>query len=68
MTALKDIKQKIRGVSTTQQITRAMKMMSTARLGRAMEQINLTHSYIAKLEQIVQSLQGQLPAKYRHPC
>ncbi|MFZ5952845.1 MAG: ATP synthase F1 subunit gamma [Candidatus Rifleibacteriota bacterium] len=68
MTALKDIKQKIRGVSTTQQITRAMKMMSTARLGRAMEQINLTHSYIAKLEQIVQSLQGQLPAKYKHPC
>ncbi len=67
MTALKDIKQKIRGVSTTQQITRAMKMMSTARLGRAMEQINLTHSYIAKLEQIVQSLQGQLPANYRHP-
>lgn len=68
MTALKDIKQKIRGVSTTQQITRAMKMMSTARLGRAMEQINLTGAYIAKLEQIVYSLKEQMPGKYKHPC
>ena len=68
MTALKDIKQKIRGVSTTQQITRAMKMMSTARLGRAMEQINLTRAYIAKLEEIVISLKEHLPKKYRHPC
>ncbi len=67
MTALKDIKQKIRGVSTTQQITRAMKMMSTARLGRAMEQIHLTRSYIAKLEQIVYSLRDQMPPNYRHP-
>jgi F-type H+-transporting ATPase subunit gamma len=45
-----------------------MKMMSTARLGRAMEQINLTHSYIAKLEQIVRNIHSQLPEKYKHPC
>lgn len=68
MASLKDIKQKIRGVTTTQQITRAMKMMSTARLGRAIELINQTHSYIDKLEQIVRSLQDQLPPKYQHPC
>lgn len=68
MTALKDIKQKIKGVSTTQQITSAMKMMSTARLGRAMEQINLTHSYISKLEQIVYSIHEQLPENYQHSC
>ncbi|GAB4270531.1 MAG: F0F1 ATP synthase subunit gamma [Candidatus Rifleibacteriota bacterium] len=67
MASLKDIKQKIKGVSTTQQITRAMKMMSTARLGRAIEQINLTHSYISKLEQIVRSLNEQLPENYQHP-
>lgn len=68
MPGLKDIKQKIKGVSTTQQITRAMKMMSTARLGRAMEQIDLTHAYISRLEQIVYSIRSQLPEKYFHPC
>ncbi|MGM0599867.1 MAG: ATP synthase F1 subunit gamma [Candidatus Rifleibacteriota bacterium] len=68
MPGLKDIKQKIKGVATTQQITRAMKMMSTARLGRAMEQIDLTHAYISRLEQIVYSIRSQLPEKYHHPC
>jgi F-type H+-transporting ATPase subunit gamma len=45
-----------------------MKMMSTARLGRAMEQIELTHAYISRLEQIVYSIRNQLPEKYCHPC
>ena len=67
MASLKDIKQKIRGVTTTQQITRAMKMMSTARLGRAIEAINLTKAYISRLEHIVQSVKRELP-DFKHPC
>lgn len=66
MAGLRDIRQKIKGVSTTQQITSAMKMMSTARLGKAMEAINLTQAYIAKMEQMVQNLKREL-AGYQHP-
>jgi len=67
MAGLRDIRQKIKGVSTTQQITGAMKMMSTARLGKAVEAINLTQTYIAKLEQMVQNVKRELP-DYYHPC
>jgi F-type H+-transporting ATPase subunit gamma len=45
-----------------------MKQMSTARLGRAMEQKTLTSAYIYKLEQIVQHIRKQLPETYYHPC
>lgn len=67
MASLRDIRQKISGVSTTQQITSAMKMMSTARLGRAIEAINLTHAYITKFEHMVQDLKRELP-NFKHPC
>lgn len=67
MASLRDIRQKITGIATTQQITSAMKMMSTARLGRAMEAINLTHAYISKFEQMVQNIKRELP-DFKHPC
>lgn len=67
MASLRDIRQKIKGVATTQQITGAMKMMSTARLGRAMEAINLTKAYVAKIEQMVQNIKLELP-DFEHPC
>jgi F-type H+-transporting ATPase subunit gamma len=68
MTALKDIKKKMRGISSTEKITSAMKKMSTARLGRAIEQKTLTSAYIFKLEQIVHNLRSHLPSNYCHPC
>lgn len=67
MASLRDIRQKIKGVATTQQITGAMKMMSTARLGRAMEAINLTRAYISRIEQMVQNVKHELP-DFEHPC
>ncbi len=67
MASLRDIRQKIRGVATTQQITGAMKMMSTARLGRAMEALNLTRDYIARLDGMVQNIRRELP-DFCHPC
>jgi F-type H+-transporting ATPase subunit gamma len=65
---LKEIKQKMKGISTTQQITGAMKLMSTAKLGRLMEKIELSKSYVSKLEQIVHSIANELPANFSHPC
>ncbi len=67
MASLRDIRQKIKGIATTQQITGAMKMMSTARLGRAVEAINLTKAYIARIEQMVQNVKRELP-DFHHPC
>lgn len=67
MASLRDIRSKIKGVATTQQITSAMKMMSTARLGRAIEAINLTRSYITHIEQIVQNIKRELPG-FQHSC
>ncbi|NCB38259.1 MAG: ATP synthase F1 subunit gamma [Erysipelotrichia bacterium] len=67
MASLRDIRQKVKGVATTQQITGAMKMMSTARLGKAMEAINLTQAYISKLTQMVQNIKRALP-DYQHHC
>lgn len=67
MASLRDVRQKIKGVATTQQITGAMKMMSTARLSRAMEVINLTRAYVSRLEQMVQNVKRLLP-DYDHPC
>ncbi len=57
MAGIRDIKKKIAGVKNTQQITRAMKMVSTARLRRAMERLKAARLYLEKLEQIVADLQ-----------
>lgn len=67
MASLRDVRQKIKGVATTQQITGAMKMMSTARLSKAMEVINLTRAYVSRLEKMVQNIKLELP-NYEHPC
>ncbi len=67
MPTLKDIKQKIGGVKSTQQITRAMKLMSTAKLRRAMERLNATHFYLDRLEQIVADLLPAVGSTFVHP-
>ena len=56
----RDIKKKISGVKNTQQITRAMKMVSTAKLRKAMERLNSTKFYLNKLEDMVIDLQAVL--------
>lgn len=63
MSNLKDIKRKMVGVGKTHQITGAMKMMATARLGKAMKMLQVSRSYIAKLEQIVRRIQSEVEAK-----
>ena len=56
----RDIRKKISGVKNTQQITRAMKMVSTAKLRKAMERLNSTKFYLTKLEDLMSDLQGVL--------
>jgi F-type H+-transporting ATPase subunit gamma len=56
MPALIDIRRRIRSVKNTQQITRAMKMISAARLRRAQEAMFAARPYARKMLEVLNSL------------
>lgn len=53
MATLRDIKRRIKGVSNTQQITKAMKMVAAAKLRRAQENIINARPYSKKLNELL---------------
>jgi F-type H+-transporting ATPase subunit gamma len=56
MPALIDIRRRIRSVKNTQQITKAMKMVSAAKLRRAQESIFAARPYARKMTDVLSSL------------
>jgi F-type H+-transporting ATPase subunit gamma len=56
MPSLKDIKKRIASVKSTRQITKAMKMVSAAKLRRAQEAVTAARPYAAKMQQVLSSL------------
>lgn len=56
MATLRDIKRRIVGVKSTQQITKAMKMVAAARLRRAQENIINARPYSRKIAEVLQNL------------
>src|SRR5512138_3091319 len=56
MANLRAIRKRIGSVKSTQQITKAMKMVSAAKLRRAQEAITAARPYAAKLRDVVQAL------------
>lgn len=56
MASLRDIRNRISSVQNTQQVTRAMKMVSAAKLRRAQEAIFQTRPYSFKLGEIISHL------------
>jgi F-type H+-transporting ATPase subunit gamma len=56
MPALLDIRRRIRSVKNTQQITKAMKMMSAAKLRRAQEAMFAARPYARKMMEVLNSL------------
>jgi F-type H+-transporting ATPase subunit gamma len=56
MATLRDIKRRIVGVKNTQQITRAMKMVATARLRRAQDNIINARPYSRKISDVLSNL------------
>ena len=56
MANLKQIKRRIASVSSTQQITKAMKMVAAAKLRRAQETILLARPYALRLQEVMGSL------------
>jgi F-type H+-transporting ATPase subunit gamma len=56
MATIKDIRRRIRSVSSTQQITRAMEMVAAAKLRRAQDRIISARPYAAKMTEVLASL------------
>ncbi len=60
MASLKEVRIRITSVSSTQQITKAMKMVSAAKLRRAQDAIIKMRPYASKLKEILENLSGSL--------
>ncbi|MFN0116790.1 MAG: ATP synthase F1 subunit gamma [Elusimicrobiota bacterium] len=56
MASLRELRRKVKSVKSTQQITKAMKLVAAARLNRAQEKIIAARPFAAKLEQLLQEL------------
>ncbi|MEM6523070.1 MAG: ATP synthase F1 subunit gamma [Bacteroidota bacterium] len=56
MPSLKEVKNRIQSVTSTQQITKAMKMVAAAKLRRAQENITQMRPYAQKLGSLLQNL------------
>ena len=56
MPSLKDLRNRIRSVRSTQKITAAMKMVAASRLRRAQEQAEAARPYAQRMEQVLASL------------
>jgi len=66
MANLRDIRDRISSVKSTQQITKAMKMVAAARLRKAQERIMSTRPFVTGLERVIAKLttSGETSNKY----
>jgi F-type H+-transporting ATPase subunit gamma len=61
MASLLDMRRRIRSVKNTQQITKAMKMMSAARLRRAQERVTASRPYARLMREFLGRMVASLP-------
>ena len=67
MASGKDLKRRITSVKSTQQITKAMKMVAAARLRRAQEAIVKARPFAASIKQVVQNMVKSEEIRDKHP-
>ncbi|ACD91354.1 MAG: F0F1 ATP synthase subunit gamma [Chlorobium limicola] len=60
MPTLKDIRVRIKGIKSTQQVTKAMKMVAAAKLRRAQERAIMARPYAGKLKEMLGSLSAKV--------
>ncbi len=60
MANTRDIRRRIRSVSSTRQLTKAMKMVSAARLRRSQQAIVAARPFAIRLAQVIQSLRARV--------
>jgi F-type H+-transporting ATPase subunit gamma len=67
MPSLKDLKNRIKSVKSTQKITKAMKMVAAAKLRRAREQAEAARPYSQAMERMLASLASSVPEGSQGP-
>ena len=66
MPSLLDIRRRVRAVKSTQQITKAMKMVAASKLRRAQERIQQARPYAAQMQRVLNSLASRVdPSAHR---
>ena len=66
MASARDIKRKINSVSNTQKITKTMKMVSAAKMRKAIEAMQSARPYSAKLAELIQELSNRAGGNAEH--
>jgi F-type H+-transporting ATPase subunit gamma len=66
MPSLLDIRRRIRAVKSTQQITKAMKMVAASKLRRAQERIQQARPFATQMARVLNSVAGRVDAA-SHP-
>lgn len=67
MPNLLDIRRRIKSVKNTQQITKAMKMVSAAKLRRAQERVMMARPFAAKMTEVLGELAKRTDQDFHHP-
>ncbi len=67
MANLLDIRRRIKSVKNTQQITKAMKMVSAAKLKRAQVRVINARPFANKMAEVLADLASQTPEDFHHP-
>jgi F-type H+-transporting ATPase subunit gamma len=67
MASLKEVRNRIVSVNSTQQITKAMKMVSAAKLRRAQDAIHQMRPYAQKLSEMIAAVSAQTEAGAENP-
>ena len=67
MPSLKDLRNRISSVKSTQKITSAMKMVAASKLRRAQEQVEAGRPYADRMERMLRSVAGNLGAASHGP-
>jgi F-type H+-transporting ATPase subunit gamma len=67
MPNLLDIRRRIKSVKNTQQITKAMKMVSAAKLKRAQDRVVTARPFANKMMEVLTELAGRTDDSFHHP-
>lgn len=67
MPNLLDIRRRIKSVKNTQQITKAMKMVSAAKLKRAQDRVVTARPFANKMMEVLGQLAGRTEENFHHP-
>lgn len=67
MATLKAIRKRISSIRNTQQITKAMKMVSASKLRRAQERVISARPFAQKMAEVLADIASQTPEDFQHP-